>query len=149
MSWSRYLEQARTGGIAWTLFRRVGMVLVLALSFFLSATITIFILFRGGDTRVPDLVGKSGMEARRMAEAAGFNVRVQPFSDPAVVAPADTVIKTVPGPNSTAKKNSVLTIYVAVGPPQASNGIIRRCLDPGSFDVGRARAQLLTRVAGG
>src|SRR5437016_3343212 len=56
--------------IAWTITRRLGMVIVLALAFFLSATLTIYTLFRIGDTRVPDVIGKPEAEAQKLVEKA-------------------------------------------------------------------------------
>lgn len=92
------------------------MVIVLAVAFFLSATVTIYTLFRSGDTRVPNIVGKSETEAKTLAEKAGLKVRIQRRNDPAV--PANTVIETRPGPNSSVKKDSGLTIVISSGPPQ-------------------------------
>jgi beta-lactam-binding protein with PASTA domain len=92
------------------------MVVVLALAFVMSAVVTIYLLFRIGDTRVPNLVGKPEVEAQKTAEKAGFKVKFQRRNDPAV--PANTVIETRPIPNSSAKKDSVLTIVVSSGPAQ-------------------------------
>src|SRR2546425_8560711 len=100
--------------IAWTLSRRLGMVVVLALAFFLSATVTIYTLFRSGDTQVPNVIGKSETEAQRLAEQAGLRVKIQHRNDTAV--PGNSVIETRPGPNSSVKKDSVLTIVVSSGP---------------------------------
>ena len=95
------------------------MVLVLALAFILSATITIYTLFRIGDTRVPDCIGKPEAEAQRMAEKAGLKIKIQRRNDAAV--PANTVIETRPGPNSSVKKDSSLTIVVSSGPSQSKS----------------------------
>jgi beta-lactam-binding protein with PASTA domain len=92
------------------------MVIVLALAFVMSAVVTIYLLFRIGDTRVPNLVGKPEVEAQKTAEKAGFKVKLQRRNDPAV--PANTVIETRPIPNSSVKKDSVLTIVVSSGPVQ-------------------------------
>ncbi len=94
------------------------MVVVLALAFFLSATLTIYTLFRSGDTRVPNVVGKTEVEAKTLAEQAGLKVKIQKRSDTAI--PANTVIETRPGPNSSVKKDSGVTIVVSSGPPQTS-----------------------------
>src|ERR1051325_6419492 len=91
--------------IAWTITRRIGMVIILALAFFLSATITIYTLFRIGDTRVPDVIGKPETEAQKLAEKAGLKVKVTRRND---AAPAETVIETRPGPNASVKKDSTL-----------------------------------------
>ena len=92
------------------------MVIVLALAFVMSAVVTIYLLFRIGDTRVPNLVGKPEVDAQKMAEKAGFKVKVQHRNDPSV--PANTVIETRPMPNSSVKKDSVLTVVVSSGPVQ-------------------------------
>lgn len=97
------------------------MVVVLALAFFLSATLTIYTLFRSGDTRVPNVVGKTEVEARTLAEQAGLKVRIQKRSDTTI--PANTVIETRPGPNSSVKKDSGVTIVVSSGPPQTSGSL--------------------------
>jgi hypothetical protein len=104
--------------IAWTLTRRLGMVIALALAFFLSATITIYTLFRIGDTRVPDIIGKPEVEAQKLAEKAGLKVKVTRRND---AAPADTVIETRPGPNASVKKDSTLSIVVSAGPAKSQN----------------------------
>ena len=97
------------------------MVIALALAFFMSATITIYTLFRIGDTRVPDVIGKTEVEAQKMAEKAGLKVKVTRRNDPS--APADTVIETRPGPNSSVKKDSSLTIVISSGPSQTKGEI--------------------------
>src|ERR1044072_8244988 len=105
--------------IAWTISRRVGMVIVLALAFFMSATITIYTLFRIGDTRVPDVVGKTEVEAQKLAEKAGLKVKITRRHDQSI--PTDTGIETRPGPNSSVKKDSNLTIVVSSGPSQTKS----------------------------
>ncbi len=95
------------------------MVIVLALAFFMSATITIYTLFRIGDTRVPDVIGKTETEAQKLAEKAGLKVKITRRNDPST--PTDTVIETRPGPNSSVKKDSNLTIIVSSGPSQTKS----------------------------
>jgi eukaryotic-like serine/threonine-protein kinase len=112
-------NRVEAGSIAWTISRRLGMVVVLALAFFLSALITMYTLFRSGDTRVPNVVGKSEAEAQKMAEQAGLKVKIQKRADATV--PENTVIETRPGPNSSVKKDSGLTIVVSSGPSQTKS----------------------------
>jgi len=95
------------------------MVIVLALAFLLSAIVTIYTLFRSGDTQVPNIVGRPEAEAQRLAEQAGLRVKIQRRNDPTVA--ANSVIETRPGPNSSVKKNSVLTIVVSSGPTQTKS----------------------------
>jgi len=115
-------SRAASGNIAWTLSRRLGMVIVLALAFFLSAIVTIYTLFRSGDTQVPNVVGRSQTEAQTLAEQAGLRVKIQMRNDPGV--PANSVIETRPGANSSVKKDSVLTIVVSSGPQTKSQNVM-------------------------
>jgi hypothetical protein len=108
-------ERASTSGIIGTLARRLTMVVVLTLAFFLSAVITIYIMFRSGDTRVPDTIGKTEVEAKGILEAGKFAVRIQRRTDDA---PANTVIETRPAPNSSVKTNSLVIVVVSNGPIQ-------------------------------
>ena len=62
------------GRIIWTITRRLVMVVALVLAFILSATITVYLLFRSGDTRVPNIVGKPEAEAQKTAEKAGLPI---------------------------------------------------------------------------
>src|SRR5215475_11920603 len=82
--------------ITWTVSRRLGMVVILILAFALSAIVTIYTLFRAGDTRVPNLIGKSETEAQRVAEQAKLRVKILRRED---TAEQGTVIETRPGPN--------------------------------------------------
>jgi len=97
------------------------MVIVLALAFSLSAIVTIYTLFRSGNTEVPNVVGKPEAEALRLAEQAGLRVKIQRRSDSSVI--ANSVIETRPGPRSSVKKDSVLTIVVSSGPVQTQSQV--------------------------
>jgi len=121
MSSRQGASRAGSGSIAWTLSRRLGMVIVLALAFFLSAIVTVYTLFRSGDTQVPNVIGKSETEAQKLAEQAGLRVKIQHRNDTTV--PATSVIETRPGANSSVKKDSVLTIVVSSGPQTKSQNI--------------------------
>jgi|GEM_PF-1213296 len=114
-------SRAGSGNIAWTISRRLGMVIVLALAFFLSAIVTIYTLFRSGDTQVPNVTGRSQTEAQKLAEQAGLRVKIQMRNDASV--PANSVIETRPGANSSVKKDSVLTIVVSSGPQTKSQNV--------------------------
>ena len=138
MSSSKGAGHPQPSSIAWTLSRRLGMVIVLALAFFLSAIVTIYTLFRSGDTQVPNLIGKPEVEAQKLAEQAGLRVKVQHRNDPTV--PGNAVIETRPGPNSSVKKDSVLTLVVSSGPAQSNSYVIT----PGS---GSGRRWIHTRRA--
>jgi PASTA domain len=109
--------------IAWTISRRLGMVIVLALAFSLSAIVTIYTLFRSGNTEVPNVVGRPEAEAQKLAERAGLRVKIQRRNDSTVT--PNLVIETRPGPNSSVKKDSVLTIVVSSGPIQTKSQVAR------------------------
>jgi beta-lactam-binding protein with PASTA domain len=96
------------------------MVIVLALAFSLSAIVTIYTLFRSGDTRVPNVVGKSEAEAQKLVELAGLRVKIQRREDAAA---AGTVIETQPPPNSSVKKEFDVKIVVSSGPAQKKSQV--------------------------
>jgi len=121
MSSRQSASREGSGSIAWTISRRLGMVIVLALAFFLSAIVTVYTLFRSGDTQVPNVVGRSQTEAQKLAEQAGLRVKIQMRNDASV--PANSVIETRPGANSSVKKDSVLTIVVSSGPQTRSQNM--------------------------
>jgi hypothetical protein len=108
-------EHPSTSGIIWTIGRRLSMVVVLTLAFFLSAVITIYVMFRSGNTRVPDVVGKTEVEARGIMEAGKFEIKIQRRADDA---PVNTVIETRPAAHSSVKTSSLVTIVVSSGPVQ-------------------------------
>jgi beta-lactam-binding protein with PASTA domain len=109
----------------------------------MSAVVTIYLLFRIGDTRVPNLVGKPEVEAQKTAEKAGFKVKLQRRNDPAV--PANTVIETRPIPNSSAKKDSVLTIVISSGPAQLKSEAGGLDVPPPVFSGARRGAASVVR----
>ena len=121
MSTSRDEYQIKNENIAWTIVRRLGMVVVLGLVFVLSATVTVFLLIRTGDTRVPakeSLIGKSEAEARQAIGKAGLRVSdVIRLPGDEGSAP-DTVFRTDPPPNSSVKKDSFVRIYISTGAGQ-------------------------------
>jgi hypothetical protein len=120
MSTSRGVGRAEPGSIAWTISRRLGMVLVLVLAFFLSAIVTIYTLFRSGNTEVPNLVGIPEAQAQKLAQDAGLRVKIQRRNDPRVA--PNSVIETRP-PKGSVKKDSVLTIVVSSGPVQTKSQV--------------------------
>ena len=122
MSTSKSPGRAEPRSIAWTLSRRLGMVIVLALAFSLSAIVTIYTLFRSGNTEVPNVVGRPEAEAQKLAEDAGLRVKIQRRTDSSVN--QNLVIETRPGPNSSVKKDSVLTIVVSSGPIQTKSRLM-------------------------
>lgn len=139
MSTSRGADRAEPSSIAWTISRRLGMVIVLTLAFSLSAIVTIYTLFRSGNTEVPNVVGRPEAEAQKLAEQAGLRVKIQRRSDSSVT--PNSVIETRPGPKSSVKKDSVLTIVVSSGPIQTKSQFAR----PSRSSTGR-RHQVRTFV---
>ncbi len=92
------------------------MVVVLALVFVLSAVVTIYLLIRTGDTRVPNVLGKSEAEARQIIKKAGLRVfePVAHLNDDKYA--PDTIFKTDPAPDSSVKKDSLVRLYISTGP---------------------------------
>ena len=110
---SNATDRPEASRIIYTISRRLAMVIALALAFSLSAIVTVYMIFRIGDTRVPPVVGKTEVEAQRMAEKAGLKVKIQKRND--ATTPENVVIETRPAPNSSVKKDSSLTIVVSAG----------------------------------
>jgi hypothetical protein len=135
MSTPRTPGRAEPTSIAWTISRRLGMVIVLALAFSLSAIVTIYTLFRGGNTEVPNVIGRPEAEAQNLVEQAGLRVKIQRRTDSSVT--PNVVIETRPGPNSSVKKDSVLTIVVSSGPIQTKSQVAT----PGRSSPGQQRHQ--------
>ncbi len=117
-------SKSRKETIAWTIGRRLGMVIVLALAFLLSAIATIFILFRGGETRVPDVKGMTEPEAVKVLKGAGLNTVIRQRPHESV--PANTVIETEPRPNASRKKGFTVTVFVSSGPAPTKAQVHRR-----------------------
>jgi beta-lactam-binding protein with PASTA domain len=118
MSSAKSPNRIQPGGIAWTISRRLAMVVVLGLAFVLSATVTIISLFRSGVTYVPNVIGKSEAEAQKMMDDAGLEVKIQRRTDPA---PANTVIDINRRQGSSVKKGFTVTIVVSTGPVQTKS----------------------------
>lgn len=140
MSTSRSAGRAAGGSIAWTISRRLGMVIVLVLAFSMSAIVTIYTLFRSGNTEVPNVVGLPEAEAQKLAERAGLRVKIQRRNDSSVA--PNSVIETHPPARMSVKKDYVLTIVVSSGPGQATS----QPLAPGRSSPGR-RHQVRTFIA--
>ena len=119
MSSQQTTQRATTGSIVWTITRRLSMVVVLMLAFFLSAAVTVYVIFRGGDTRLPNVIGKTEVEAKAILDQQQFDIRIQRRSDDKI--PMNTVIETRPAPDSSVKKNSVVTVVVSNGPVQTKS----------------------------
>lgn len=103
------------------------MVVLLGLAFILSATITIYLMFRSGETRVPNVVGKTEAEAVKVVEDAGLKVRLVRRADEGI--PINTVIETRPAANASVKRDSGLTIIVSTGPAQTRSQLANPYLD--------------------
>src|SRR5829696_4347261 len=98
MASSRQVAQADKENIAWSIARKLGMVVVLVLVFIVSATVTVFLLIRTGDTRVPkEIIDRPETEAQQIVQKAGLRVNVVRLNDDH---PANTVFRTDPPPGA-------------------------------------------------
>ncbi len=77
-------------------------------------TIKVYISTGDGKAEVPDVLGKSENEARRLLEAAGFVVRVNQIYDATV--PAGQVISQSVMPGDRLEKGATITIDISMGP---------------------------------
>jgi beta-lactam-binding protein with PASTA domain/predicted Ser/Thr protein kinase len=74
-----------------------------------GSLVTIFV--SDGPESVPDVVGKTEREARRLLTQAGFKVEVE-YVDDETTEPTGTVVDQFPGPDQTADKGSTVKIRV-------------------------------------
>jgi len=82
---------------------------------------------------LPNVIGKTEGEAKSILDQQKFDIRIQRRNDEKI--PANTVIETRPTPDSSVKKNSVVTVVVSNGPVQ-----IKSAADfPKAFQEARAR----------
>jgi len=98
-----------------SLFRFALLALVLLLVALLSALTAMRFAIHGRETKVPDLVGKAPAEARRIAEASGFDLVVerQYFSS---TVPEGRILSQVPAAGMRVRRGWQLRVAQSLGP---------------------------------
>jgi eukaryotic-like serine/threonine-protein kinase len=98
-----------------TLFRFLLLGLVLLVVALVSALTAMRFAIHGQETKVPDLVGKSPAEARRIAESAGVEMQVErQFFSPTV--PEGRILSQVPAAGEWVRRGWQLRVAESLGP---------------------------------
>jgi beta-lactam-binding protein with PASTA domain len=98
-----------------SLFRFALLALVLLVVALLSALTAMRFAIHGQETKVPDLVGKTPTEARRIAEAAGFEMLVERQYFSATV-PEGRILSQVPAAGTRTRRGWQLGVAESLGP---------------------------------
>jgi len=98
-----------------SLFRFVLLALVLLVVALVSALTAMRFAIHGRETKVPDLVGKAPAEARRIAEASGFDMVVErQYFSPTV--PEGKILSQVPAAGMRVRRGWQLRVAQSLGP---------------------------------
>ncbi len=125
-------------------FRFVLLTLVLLVVALVSALTAMRFAIHGREVSVPDLVGKSPAEARRMADTAGFQLEVERQYYSASI-PEGRILSQLPAPGTQVRRGWQIRVAASLGPQRveipnvlgesqraAAINILRRGLDVGS-----------------
>ena len=125
-------------------FRFVFLTLVLLVVALVSALTAMRFAIHGREVAVPDLVGKTPFEARRIADAGGFQVSVErQYYSPRV--PEGKILSQLPAPGTKVRRGWQIRVAESLGPQRveipnvlgesqraAQINIVRRGLDVGA-----------------
>jgi beta-lactam-binding protein with PASTA domain len=125
-------------------FRFIFLTLVLLVVALVSALTAMRFAIHGREVAVPDLVGKPPAEARRLADAAGFQMNVErQYYSPTV--PEGKILSQLPAPGTKVRRGWQIRVAESLGPQRveipnvlgesqraAQINILRRGLDVGA-----------------
>jgi beta-lactam-binding protein with PASTA domain len=125
-------------------FRFIFLTLVLLVVALVSALTAMRFAIHGREVAIPDLVGKSPAEARRIADAAGFQMNVErQYYSPTV--PEGKILSQLPPPGTKVRRGWQIRVAESLGPQRveipnvlgesqraAQINILRRGLDVGA-----------------
>jgi beta-lactam-binding protein with PASTA domain len=125
-------------------FRFIFLTLVLLVVALVSALTAMRFAIHGREVAIPDLVGKSPAEARRIADAAGFQMNVErQYYSPTV--PEGKILSQLPAPGTKVRRGWQIRVAESLGPQRvvipnvlgesqraAQINILRRGLDVGA-----------------
>lgn len=100
-----------------SVFRRLIIVVAIAIVFVLGLATTVFLSLRSPEVKVPDVVGKERSEAERVLGEAGLNFRVRK-TPPSNQVKADTVLFQVPSGGEVVKVGQTVAMDVSRPPKE-------------------------------
>src|SRR5580693_6237351 len=141
-------------------FRFIFLTLVLLVVALVSALTAMRFAIHGREVAVPDLVGKPPAEARRLADAAGFQMNVErQYYSPTV--PEGKILSQLPAPGTKVRRGWQIRVAESLGPQRveipnvlgesqraAEINILRRGLDVGAVAQIGMRGPPLDQVLG-
>jgi beta-lactam-binding protein with PASTA domain len=111
--------------LVFSAFRRVGLVILIAIVFFFGLATTVYLSLRSPEVTVPEVVGKDRFEAERILGSADLNFRVR-ATRPSNQVQANTVLFQVPRAGEVVKTGQTVAMDIsrAAKEGEASEGII-------------------------
>lgn len=94
--------------------RRLSIVIAIAIVFVFGLATTVYLSLRSPEVKVPDVVGKSRLEAENILDDAGLNFRVRAYRPSSEVS-AETVMFQLPRPGEVVKAGQTVAMDVSRG----------------------------------
>ena len=94
--------------------QKLVMTVILAITFFISASVAVYLSLKGKEVAVPNLVGKSEGEAEQMLSAEGLRLRVRSRTTDEKVQ-ANLISEQLPNSGATVKAGQVVNVTVSTG----------------------------------
>jgi hypothetical protein len=111
--------------LVFSAFRRLGLVILIAIVFFFGLAATVYLSLRSPEVRVPEVVGKDRFEAERILGTADLNFRVR-ATRPSNQVQANTVLFQVPRAGEVVKTGQTVAMDISrtAKEGEASEGIV-------------------------
>jgi beta-lactam-binding protein with PASTA domain len=93
-------------------FRRIGIVIAIAIVFLFGLATTVYLSLRSPEVKVPDVVGKDRFEAERVLGSAGLNFRVR-ATRPSSQMNANTVMFQLPRAGEVVKTGQTVAMDIS------------------------------------
>ena len=93
-------------------FRRLGLVVLIAIAFFFGLATTVYLSLRSPEVMVPEVVGKDRFEAEKILEKADLNFRVR-ATRPSSQVQANTVLFQVPRAGEVVKTGQTVAMDIS------------------------------------
>ena len=135
-------------------FRRLGLVILIAIAFFFGLATTVYLSLRSPEVTVPEVVGKDRFEAERILGNADLNFRVR-ATRPSNQVQANTVLFQVPRAGEVVKTGQTVAMDISrtAKEGEASEAVVndkkaaRRKLSRTGTRTRRNRPKMRTRIS--
>lgn len=103
-----------TSSINGSLLQKLGTAIILAVAFFISAGLVVYLSLRGKEVKVPDLIGKAEGDAEKILEPEGLRLKVRSRGTDEKVQ-ANLISEQMPAPGATVKAGQVISVTISTG----------------------------------